>query len=96
VAHPDLDDLCVLLLEFAQETLGKYGEFLPFAGSLSTECEFTLVSTLLEGEEASSEDMIDVLVDGLRETVSAGEVKATGICIRANHFFIIPSMANRR
>jgi len=76
----DLDTLLGPLIEFAQLTLRRYGEFFPFGNVMLTDGEVRLIAADIGGERPASQDVIDQLVDGMRLQAKAGEIRATGIC----------------
>jgi hypothetical protein len=68
-------------LPFAQEMLRKHGEFFPFAGSMSTSGEIAHVGGYTGDERPSSQEVIDLLIDGLRERATSGDLRAAAICL---------------
>ena len=80
MSHPDLDRLLDFLLRRAQELLGKYGEFYPFAAALTTEGAVVAVAGYPGGEKPPSAEVIDLLVEALQDGVRKGEFRACGIC----------------
>lgn len=63
----DLDGLLGASLPFAQEMLEKHGEFFPYACALSSSGETKLVAgDPGEGEQPSSVEVLQVLLEGLR------------------------------
>ena len=80
-AQADLDALVNFLLPFAQETLGKHGEFFPFAAQMSVEGEITAIAIETEDEDQPDSDVvIGALGDVLRTHAADGEIRACGIC----------------
>lgn len=80
-AQTDLDALVNFLLPFAQETLGKHGEFFPFAAQMSVEGEITAIAIETEEEDHPDVDVvIGALGDVLRTHAADGLIRACGIC----------------
>lgn len=80
MAHPDLDQLLNTLLPFVQQTLAKYGEFIPFG--LSMKIDGTIIANAAcNGREHSlSQEIIDLMADGFCQSATSGEIRAAGIC----------------
>lgn len=76
----DLDSLLDPLLTFAQDMLRKHGEFYPFAASMSTEGQIRLVAGYEGSEHPPSQEVIDLLTNGLAAQASTGQIRAAGIC----------------
>jgi len=81
MAHPDLDEILNSLLPFAQQMLAKYGAFHPFAASMNQEGKVALVAGYTGDEHPPSQEVIDLLTDGLRQSARQGEIRAAGICL---------------
>ncbi len=81
MAHPDLDKILNMLLAFAQRMLTKHGEFHPFAASMNNDGHVAPVGGYTGDEHPASQEVIDLLVDGLRQRANQGEIKAAGICL---------------
>ena len=81
MAHPDLDELLNALLPFAQQTLDRYGEFLPFGASIDSLGEIRLAAGHTEDERPPSQEVIDLLVEGFRQAAGRNELRAAGICL---------------
>jgi hypothetical protein len=78
-----LDELLNLLLPFAQQTLEKNGTFLPFAAALSADGEPRMVAGYTGKETSTAEELIELILSGLRNGVREGEYRAVGICFDA-------------
>lgn len=76
----ELDALLDPLLDFAQDLLRKRGEFFPFGGTMSSGGEISLTAADPGDERPASQDVIDLLVDGLRAQATAGQIRAAAIC----------------
>ena len=80
---PERDELETLLdplLGFAQDMLRKHGEFFPFGNVMTSDGEVSLLGADSGSEHPPSQEVIDLLVGGLRVRAAAGEIKAAGIC----------------
>jgi hypothetical protein len=80
MAHPDLDELLNSLLPFAQQMLAKRGEFFPFGACMKSDGTIELVAGQTDSDQPPSQDLIDLIAEGLRAKASAGEIRAAGIC----------------
>lgn len=80
MAHPDLDTLLNALIPFAQQKLAEDGEFYPFAASVTTEGEVQAIAFDLEDDFPTSDVVIEMLTEGIREAASQGEIRAAAIC----------------
>jgi hypothetical protein len=80
-AQADLDALVNFLMPFAQETLGKHGEFFPFAAQMSVDGEITAIDIETDDEDHPDSDVvIGALGDVLRTHAADGMIRACGIC----------------
>src|SRR5262249_30505047 len=80
MAHPDLENLLNALLPFAQEMLGKYGEFYPFGASVQSDGSVALIGAADGTEHPKSTDLIGLLEAGLRKDAAEKKIRASGIC----------------
>ena len=80
MAHPDLDALLNAVLPVAQQMLGKHGELHPLGVSMKTDGQIGLVAGMPESEHPPSQQVIDLLVAGLQEQASKGEIRACVVC----------------
>jgi hypothetical protein len=80
MSQPDLDTLLNDLIPFAQRMLGEYGEFLPFGAWMALDGSITSVGADSGNEHPKSQEIISLLVDGFRQQVVNGQIKAVGIC----------------
>jgi len=83
MAHPDLEELLNALIPFAQEMLAKNGEFYPFGASIDAQGEVIGQAADTGEEQPDSNDVIAMLVAGMREEAKRGEIRAAGICYDA-------------
>jgi hypothetical protein len=79
----DLDELLNALLPFAQDQLRKRGEFFPFGAVIKADGEVELIAGYIGSEQPPSQELIDVMVEGLRNRADASEIRASGICYDA-------------
>ncbi len=80
MAHPDFDPLVNWLLPFAKQMLAENGEFHPFAAMMKTDGEIVAVGVQLD-DGASTQEVLDFMVQALRAEATRGEIKASGICL---------------
>lgn len=78
-AKAEAEALLNEVLPFAEQMLGNYGEFLPYAGAVRPSGEVVSISGYDGREHPPSKDVIDLLVHGLREGAAAGEYLATAL-----------------
>ncbi|WP_315837353.1 hypothetical protein [Bradyrhizobium prioriisuperbiae] len=79
-AKADCQSLMNSVLPFAEQTLSRHGEFLPFGGAKTIDGEFISIADADDGQEhPPSGDLIRLIKDGLREAAGKGEVRATAL-----------------
>lgn len=78
-AKADCQALMNSVLPFAEQTLSRYGEFLPFGGAMKVDGEFISIAGTDGEEHPLSGDLIRLIKDGFREAAGNGEVKATAL-----------------
>jgi len=76
----DFDELVGVLLPQAKLFLSQFGEFFPFAASVNQDGTLGSVGAFDGREHPRSKEVIDHLVDGLRDQASRREIRAVGIC----------------
>lgn len=76
----ELDALLGPLLRFAQDMLRKHGEFFPFGNVMRTDGEVELVAGYTGSEQPPSQELIELMVAGMRSRAAAREIRAAGIC----------------
>jgi len=81
LAHEDLNQLMNELLPFAQEMLAKHGEFFPFGGYMDIGGGIAHVAGWTGEEQPPSQEVIDVLIGGLRQQAERREIRASALCI---------------
>ena len=68
------------LFDFATEQVRKRGAFLPFGATLSVQGEVVLQAAVPEGEVASSEEVLPLLIAGLQQDAMREGVAAVAVC----------------
>ena len=81
MASPDLDELLNALLPIARQTLDRHGEFFPFGASIKTSGVLNLAASDTGSDHPPSQQVIDSLADGFRQSAARGELRAIGICL---------------
>jgi hypothetical protein len=81
MAHPDLNDLLDPLFSFAQEMLAKRSEFFPFGASMSRDGTIALTAGQTDVDHPSSQQIIDLLVQGFQQAAAANTIRACAICL---------------
>ena len=79
-ARDDMEILLDPLVRFAQDALRKYGEFYPFGYSMTVDGQVQLEAAATESDRPPSDELIELLVAGLRGQAAAGRIRAAGIC----------------
>ncbi|HWB32492.1 MAG TPA: hypothetical protein VG714_04900 [Acidobacteriaceae bacterium] len=80
MAHEEVNTLLNALLPFAQQMLGKYGEFLPFAAAIDNSGEVQMVGTHDGDEHPSAQQLIDQFTEVFRTQAKTKSIRAAGIC----------------
>lgn len=75
----DVEKLLDAFLPFAEKMLAQHGEFLPFGGAMKPSGEIESVAAHDGREQPPSQDVIDLLAEGLQRGAAAGEYIATAI-----------------
>jgi hypothetical protein len=83
MAHPDLEELLNALIPFAQEMLAKHGEFYPFGAAIDANGQVVAQAAEPGEENPDSQEVIKMLVAGMRDQAKRGEIRAAGICYDA-------------
>jgi len=78
----DLDALTDTLLPVAQGLLARYGEFHPFGAFMRQDGTIEFVAGFDGTDQPSNENLIEILVAGLRKEARADDLRAGGICVR--------------
>lgn len=81
LARPDMDSLLAFALSQAKLLIKKQGEFYPFGAAVTAAGEQVLWSAYDGTEHPPSQDLIALLVGGLREAAKAGSIRASAICL---------------
>lgn len=80
MANPDITALLDTLIPFAERMLSKHGEFLPFGAKVTADGDVTSVAAY-DGEDApQSQQLIDMMTEGIKRQALAGEIRAAAIC----------------
>lgn len=75
-----MDELLDPLIRFAQEMLEKHGQFYPFGMQMTSVGEVTMAAAYTRTEHPSSQELIDLLHEGMRRHADNGAPRAAGIC----------------
>ena len=75
-----LNALLAPVLGFAQEMLGKAGEFYPFGAVLTADGEVRLEGAYDGSEHPQSTDLISILTEAMQKSAESGEIRAAAIC----------------
>lgn len=81
MAHEDLNSLLNELLPFAKQCLERYGEFFPFGAYVDAGGGIGHVSGYTGVEQAKSDELINLMIQGFRTMAMAGEIRGTCICL---------------
>jgi hypothetical protein len=79
VERRDMDALLDHLLAFARDMLRKHGSVYPFGAVTKMDGRMVLVAGS-GGNQESTEELMRLVVTGLRERAVAGEIRAAGVC----------------
>jgi hypothetical protein len=80
MAHPDLDQLLNVALEFAQKMLKQHGEFFPFGASMALDGKITMDGATTGKEKPPSQELLDLLSESYTERANKGELRAAAVC----------------
>ena len=78
-AKAETEALLNELVHFAQELLIKHGEFYPFGAIMDLGGGIIPQSSYPGGEHPKSQEVIDLLREGMRAQAAAGDIKAAAI-----------------
>lgn len=87
----DGDTLLAALIPFAERQLKAHGEFFPFGGTMGKDGKVALVAGMADGERPESDDVLQVLVDGMR--AQAADLRAT--CVVSDCRVIPPGQSGK-
>ncbi|HET9506463.1 MAG TPA: hypothetical protein VFO81_00850 [Gaiellaceae bacterium] len=76
----DLDALLDHVLHHALEQLEAEGDFQPFGAAIDTDGELRMVDVDPEGEEPSTQELVEQLGASLAAAAADGEIRASAIC----------------
>ena len=80
MAHPDLDRLLNVALEFAKKMLRQHGEFLPFGASMGLDGKITMDGATTGEEKPPSQELLDLLSESYAKRAKKGELRAAAVC----------------
>lgn len=80
MARADLEELMNMLVPFAQQMLGKSGEYYPFGASMRPDGQVVQNAAHTGNEHPPSQELIDMLIGVFRHEAAAGQLRAMGIC----------------
>lgn len=76
----ELQAMASPLFDFAASQVRKRGAFLPFGATLSAHGEIALQAAVPEHEVVSSEEVLPILIDGLRQDAMDKGLTAVAVC----------------
>ncbi len=80
----DLDVLLNFLLDFAQQTLRRYGGLYPFGAVLTLAGDVVgQAGKLVETDTPPPRAIIDLITDGMKSQARDGTIRASGLCYDA-------------
>jgi hypothetical protein len=74
MAHPDLDHLLNVALEFAKKMLKEHGEFYPFGASMGTDGKIAMDGATTGEERPPSQELLDLLAASYAKQANTGEL----------------------
>ena len=80
MAHPDLDQLLNVALEFAKKMLKEHGEFYPFGASMGIDGNITMDGAATGREHPPSQELHDLLSESYTQRANTGVLRAAAIC----------------
>ena len=80
MAHPDLDQLLNVALEFAQKMLKQHREFFPFGASMALDGKITMDGATTGKKKPPSQELLDLLSESYTKRANAGELRAAAVC----------------
>jgi hypothetical protein len=75
-----MDALLDQLLAFAREMLRRQGSVFPFGAVTKADGRMKLVAGSGGAADASNDELMGLVVSGMREQALAGEIRAAGVC----------------
>jgi hypothetical protein len=76
----DMDALLDQLLAFARQMLRRQGSVFPFGAVTKADGRMSLVAGSGGRDGASNDELMGLVVSGMREHAAAGEIRAAGLC----------------
>jgi hypothetical protein len=80
LSNSDFDALLDFLVGFARRVLPSQGSFAPFGATMTT-AQKIQPSAAYDGEQSTAQELIALLVEGMRTEADAGKIIACGICL---------------
>jgi hypothetical protein len=80
MSHPDLNQLLDSLLPLAERMLAEHGEFPPFGRTMNQAGEVVALGGYDGKEHPSSQNVIEIMSQTLRQRARSGQLRAVGIC----------------
>jgi len=80
MSREDLSNLLGALIPFAQQVLSERGSFPPFAGTMDTQGQVRGFAAKPEAECLPPAELVELLLESLREAAQRGECRAGAIC----------------
>jgi hypothetical protein len=77
----DYDALLNARLPFAQQMLAKHDAFFPFGGYIESGGKVGHTSGWTGDEQPTPQELIDLMVRGLRSQAGRGEIRASAVCV---------------
>jgi hypothetical protein len=81
MAHPDLDELLNVALEFAQKMLKEHGEFYPFGASMGADGKIAMDAVSTGEEKPPPQELLGLLAESYAKRANTGELRAAAICV---------------
>jgi len=81
MSNPELEKLLGATVPFAKDMLDKYGEFYPYGAALQTDDQVGLLQGGPEGDSPPVQEVLDAVMEALREEAGEGKIRACAVCI---------------
>jgi hypothetical protein len=79
VSNPHFDSLLSFLLGFAGKILPSHDSIAPFAAAVTNDEKIQPMAAY-EGEQGSTQGLVELLIEGMRAAVDDGKIVAGGLC----------------
>lgn len=80
MTRDDLNGLLNAVIPFARELMDKHAGFYPFGASLTSDGQTELIGAAGGSERPPSQEVIDILLTGLRDAAKDGRIRASAVC----------------